>query len=244
MDKMKIEIWSDIACPYCYIGKRKLENALSKVIGSENIELIWNSYELNPSLDKRPLEKNYFGYISEIHHITEDDAKQDFENIINTGKPVGIAFRPEIVKITNTSDALRLIKLADKYNLADRAEEALFKAYFEEGKDISDTETLVLTGSEIGVPRNDILRMLNSHEYSDAIKDDMYRSENELGLEYIPFYLINNKYIIQGAIGETDYIKTITEAYSDWKINGTPDNTPLQNNAITGQSCSIDGVCN
>jgi len=242
MDKMKIEIWSDIACPYCYIGKRKLEKALFQFPEADNIELVWHSYELNPSLPKGISNKTYSQYLSEVEHATEEEVQEKIRHIVELAEESGLTYNTDKINVTNTADALRMVKLADKYNLATQAEEVLFKAYFTDGKNISDIETLILLGNEIGIPRGDLSRMLNTPEYSELIMDDMNKAENELNLEYIPFYLLNNKQIVQGSISVEDYLSVIEKAYTEWKLNGVAEEAD-KDNFIAGQSCSIDGVC-
>jgi len=242
MDKMRIEIWSDVACPYCYIGKRKLEAALSEFSYAKEIDLDWRSYELNPSLMKKPLGKTYYQYLASVQHITEDEAKEKAKEVSALAKESELSFDMDKLVVTNTSDALRLVKLAKKYNLGSEAEEILFDAYFAKGEDISDVETLTLLGNKIGIPRADIQRMLDSHEYSEEIRDDINMADNELDLQFIPYYLLNGKYVIQGSVDVKDYLNTIEIAFAEWKENGrSVDDEKTE--TITGQSCSIDGVC-
>lgn len=240
MNKMRIEIWSDIACPYCYIGKRKLENAIALFPHKDNIELVWHSYELNPALPKRALDKSFYAYFAESHGITESEAKSEMKKVIDLAKETGLNYDFEHLIVCNTSDALRLVKLARERDLATEAEEVLFKAYFIEGKNVSDRNTLTLLGIEIGLNKDDIVQMLESKKYVDEIAKDIEYSENELNLEYIPFYLFNNKYIIQGSIPTDEYLEILTKAYSEWEKNGVANE---KGDIISGQSCSIDGVC-
>lgn len=242
MEKMKIEIWSDIACPYCYIGKRKFELALSQFAHADELDLVWKSYELNPALPRKASEKMYYEYMAEVKNQTVDEAKESFKHLIALAQEVGLEYNLDKLVVTNTEDALRLVKLADKYNLADEAEEVLFKAYFTDGKNISDKEVLLQLGTSIGLPQGDIGRMLDCFEYAEEIKRDMKRAEEQLSLEYIPFYLLNSKHIIQGSIPQADYLDVLQKAYDDWKQNGESDGQSM-GDIISGQSCSIDGVC-
>lgn len=111
---MKVEIWSDIACPYCYIGKRKFENALAKFPHANEIELVWHSYELNPDLPKRSSGKSYYEYYAEIHQSTVEEAKAYLQELVDLAKEVGLDYHFEKLVVANTSDALRLVKLAKK----------------------------------------------------------------------------------------------------------------------------------
>ncbi len=240
MSKMKIEIWSDIACPYCYIGKRKLENALEQFPNKEDIELVWHSYELEPELPKESLESKIYGYFADKYSKSESEAYESMAKITLKAKEVGLDFDFDNLIIANTSDALRLVKLANKSNLATEAEEVLFDAYFVKGKDVSDKETLIQLGTKIGLKESDITTMLASDKYLSDIREDIKYSETELKLEYIPFYVFNNKQTVQGSIATEEYLKVLTEAYTEWKQGGI---STEKGDIISGQSCSIDGVC-
>lgn len=241
MDKMKIDIWSDIACPFCYIGKRKLEMALSQFPHKDKVELVWHSYELDPGLPKEALESKIYGYFSMKYNVSENEARETMQRTASLAKEVGLEFDYENLIVANTSDALRLIKLAKEYGLATEAEEILFDAYFVKGMDVSDKETLVRLGVLIGLKDEVVIGMLDSDRYYSEIKEDIEYSENVLNLEYIPFYLFNNKEIVQGSIAVEDYLSVLTKSYDDWVKNGVA--SEADKDIISGQSCSIDGVC-
>ncbi|MFR9164912.1 MAG: DsbA family oxidoreductase [Dysgonomonas sp.] len=242
MSKMKIEIWSDIACPFCYIGKKKMEQALSQFSESDNVELEWHSYELNPSLPKSGLSQTYYQYLAEMHDYSEEEAKADFKDVLELADSVGLKYNPDNIVVANTSDALRLTKLAAKYGKASEAEEALFKAYFVDGENVADRNVLIKIGGKIGIPAGDINRCLDTFEYSEDINNDIQRAEDELDLEFIPFYLFNNRYVIQGSVSVEDYLKALGEAYNDWKENGIFIGEE-KIDVVHGKSCSIDGTC-
>lgn len=237
---MKIDIWSDIACPYCYIGKRKLEKALSQFPHAKEVELVWHSYELNPSLPKTSIGKTMWQYMAEQHGNTEVVERKNCEKLIALAKEVGLDYNFDTLIVTNTSDALRLIKLAKKHNLADQAEEILFKAYFVDGLNISSKPTLMSLGKKIGLQEDDIQALFSSNEFLSEINEDIRYSEDDLELEYIPFYLFNNKDVIQGSLSVEEYLSVLEKSYKDWKVNGV---SFQKGDRINGQACSIDGVC-
>lgn len=240
MSKMKIDIWSDIACPYCYIGKRKLEAALSQFPPRENVELVWHSYELDPELPKKAGTQSIYAYFAKKYDMSENEARITQDKVAKIAKEVGLNYDFDSLVVANTSDALRLIKLANEFGLATEAEEVLFDAYFVKGLDISSEAVLVDLGKLIGLRKEDILQMLVSEDYLSEIKKDMEYSENELHLEYIPFYVFNNKQIVQGSIPVADYLRVLEESYAEWERGGVSSGN---GEIITGQSCSIDGVC-
>ncbi|MBD8347096.1 MULTISPECIES: DsbA family oxidoreductase [unclassified Dysgonomonas] len=241
MGKMKVEIWSDIACPYCYIGKRKFENALAKFPHANEIELVWHSYELNPDLPKRPLGQSYYEYFAGLHGSSIEEVKADLQGLVDLAKEVGLDYHFEKLVVANTSDALRLVKLAKKHKLADETEEVLFKAYFVDGEDISDRVTLVRLGTGVGIPEDEIMTLLNGDEFVVDIEADIRFSEDELNLEYIPFYLFNGKDIIQGSLAEEEYLDVLHNSYNFWKENGVSKGGGGERHK--GRACSPDGTC-
>ncbi|WP_280670586.1 MULTISPECIES: DsbA family protein [unclassified Dysgonomonas] len=237
---MKIEIWSDIACPYCYIGKRKLDRALTKFPHADEVELVWHSYELNPKLPKQNMGLTYAQYFSMQNDCSLDDANDHLSGIVKLAKDTGLAYNFDNLIVTNTSDSLRLVKLAKKYNFATETEEALFKAYFVDGECISDRKVLVRLGVEIGIPKEEIENMLDSDLFKNDLEADIRYSEDVLNLQFIPFYVFNNKEIIQGIISEDEYLEVLNKSYAEWKASGVAE-TP--GDIISGQACSIDGKC-
>ncbi len=239
MKKMKIAIWSDIACPYCYIGKRKLEIALDQFPHKDNIELEWHSYELDPELPKKASDQTIYSYFAKKFDMSEGEARISEGKVAELAKEVGLNYDFDKLIVANTSDALRLVKLANESGLATEAEEILFDAYFVKGLDISNQNVLVQLGTQIGLKEADILSLLSSDKYIADIKKDIEYSENEYDLEYIPFYIFNNKQIVQGSIASEKYLEVLNEAYKEWESGISSGNGEV----ISGQSCSIDGVC-
>lgn len=240
MSRMKINIWSDIACPYCYIGMRKLEKALAEFPHRDDVELVWHSYELDPELPEKPTGQSIYAYFAKKFDMTEAEARTTQAKVAQLAKEVGLDYDFDNLIVANTSNALRLVKLANEFGLSTEAEEALFDAYFVKGLDISDKSVLVDLGVWIGLKKEDVLQMLVSDAYVADIRKDIEYAENELALEYIPFYLFNNKQIVQGSIPVEDYLRVLDEAYAEWK---TGDTASGNGEIITGQSCSIDGIC-
>ena len=224
MSKIKVEIWSDIACPYCYIGKRKFELALQKFPQAEDVEVIWHSYELNPDLPKAVESASQ----KQLHFNDANNKK-----LQALAAEVGLEYNLDKLYYTNTSDALRLVKLAKEIGKAGEAEEILFKAYFTEGKNVGDRQFLVEVGTSLGLKQQDINEILDSDRFLKEIKDDIAYSENVLKLEYIPFYLINDKITIEGSLAIDEYVKALEAATS----------TDQEKTSFSGESCSIDGVC-
>ncbi|NDV79666.1 DsbA family oxidoreductase [Dysgonomonas sp. 511] len=237
MEKMKIDIWSDIACPYCYIGKRKLEMALEQFPDRDKVELVWHSYELDPDIPQKSLDISIYTYFANKYGLTEADAHKSMSNTAKLAEEVGLNYNYDNLVVANTARALRLVKLAGKSGLATEAEEVLFDAYFVKGKDISDKDTLVALGVSIGLDGQSVVEMLEGNDYKKEVTEDTSNADD---LEYIPYYVFNNKRVIQGSIPVEDYLKVLNEAYAEWKQGGVSTET---GEVISGQSCSIDGIC-
>lgn len=212
MEKMKIEIWADIACPYCFIGKKKLENALQKFAHAGQVELVWHSYELDPGLKKEPTDTSYLDYYK--------DEKDIVDELYQLSEAVGIKLNFDKVIITNTSDALRTVKFARNYHFAAETIEAFFEAYFTNGECISDRKVITEIAKKVGLPVEELTKTLDSDEYIAELTQDIRFSEDTLILQYIPFYLFNNKTIIQGSIPDEVYLETLEKSFADWSING------------------------
>lgn len=230
MNKIVIDIWSDIACPYCYIGKRKLEQALGQIPEIEP-EINWHSYELNPALPSTPLTDSWVEYMQKEHNMTPAQAQKKGDSITRIAKEVGLDFHLDKVVVANTSYALRLAKLASQYGKATEAEEILFHAYFVDGRDVSHRAFLVSVAEQLHLPVAEVEAMLDGDIYKQEIVDDIAYSENKLSLEYIPFYRINNSVTIQGSLSVEQYVNALKVA-----VRGNKD-------SFQGDSCSIDGVC-
>ena len=143
---MKVEIWSDVMCPFCYIGKRKFESALNSFSQKDSIQVVWHSFQLNPNL-RNEEGKDAYTYLAEIKGQTREWSVKVHNSLAQSAK-TGLDYNFEKAKIANSFDAHRVIQLAKKYNLTDEVEERFFKAYFTDGELISDHQTLIRLATE------------------------------------------------------------------------------------------------
>ncbi|WP_352423398.1 DsbA family oxidoreductase [Proteiniphilum sp.] len=235
-EKMKIEIWADIACPYCFIGKKKLENALQLFPHADQVELVWHSYELDPSLKKEPKDTSYLDFYK--------NEKDILDELYQLSEAVGIKFNFDRVVITSTADALRTVKFARNYHLAADTIEAFFQAYFTNGECISDRKVITEIAKKVGLPVDELVRTLDSNEYIAELTQDIRYSEDILILQYIPFYLFNNKTVIQGSIPDEVYLETLEKSFANWNVNGISTSEEKEfafcySPNASGLSCSI-----
>lgn len=210
---MKIEIWSDIMCPFCYIGKRRLEAALDKFENKEHLEIIWKSYMLNPNM-KTDTDKNINQYLSEIKGWSLEQAKEMNAHVTNMAKEVGLQYDFDKAIVANSLKAHCLIQLAKTKNKGNEIEERLFKAYFTEGKNVDDEKTLVELGKEIGIEESEVRLALRDLNFLNEVDKDI-REAQQIGVRGVPFFVIDRKYGISGAQPENIFIETLTKAWAE-----------------------------
>lgn len=194
---MKIEIWSDVMCPFCYIGKNNFEQALEKLPFKNDIKVEWKSFQLDPSLDPKET-KTTFEYFKEKKGFPEAQAQQMIGNVTQMGKDAGIDFHFDKALITNTFSAHKLLHLAKKYNKANEMEEALFIAHFIDGKNVGDLETLVSLADSLGINKEEAEKVLTSDEFDYDVNQDILEARNN-GVTGVPFFILNGKYAVSGA---------------------------------------------
>jgi predicted DsbA family dithiol-disulfide isomerase len=210
---MKVEIWSDVICPWCYIGKRRFEMALAQFIQKDKIEIEWKSYQLDPSLITDP-NKSINQMLAEKKGWTIDYAKEMNDHVSQLAKEVGLDYNFDKAIVANTFDAHRLIQLSKKKNQGNKAEEFLFKAYFTDGKNIGDHNTLIQLGKEIGLDPTEVSAMLESDAYAKEVKADVYEAY-QMGSRSVPFYLMNNKFAITGAQSPEIFLNALKNALEE-----------------------------
>ncbi|MEA4918026.1 DsbA family oxidoreductase [Proteiniphilum sp.] len=238
---MKIEVWTDIMCPYCHIGKTHYEKALRQFNHADEVQLEWKAYQLNADLPDQGRGIPVRQYLTEIAGFPEENMNRMFEGIKRLADDAGIPFALNDAIAANTRDAHRLIKLAAKKNLDSLVLSKLSKAYFEEGKDYSDWKLLMNIGVECGLDEEEIQHMLESDDYQYEIKQDMQEAAN-LGFDTVPTFLIDRRQAIIGSEPVDLFLKVLNKAYNDWKTR--TDNMTFSGPEVTkGKSCNADGIC-
>jgi predicted DsbA family dithiol-disulfide isomerase len=212
---LKIEIWSDIMCPFCYIGKRKIEAALAEFPHKADVQIEWKSFQLDPTTTSQP-GVNSADYLANRYGRDRSWAVEMHENVSSQAKLVGLDYRLDQTVIANSFDAHRLSHLAKKYQLGNELEELIFKAYFTLGKDLADKQTLTELGQEVGLPFEEITAVLNSDQYADAVKADIAEAQ-QIGVKGVPFFVFDRKYAISGAQPTHLFTETLEKSWADWK---------------------------
>ena len=207
---MKIEIWSDVVCPWCYIGKRRLERALEKFEHADEVEITWRSFQLDPSAPEGqaiPLMDYLAGRFG-------PQSAQMTDRVIGIARTEGLEFDYGKALSVNTFHLHRLLHLAVDLGVADAAKERLLRAYFTEGADLSDLDTLVGLMKEAGVDPDRARQVLESDEYADAVRADIAEA-HALGASGVPFFVIDRKYGISGAQPTDVFLQALNTAFSE-----------------------------
>jgi predicted DsbA family dithiol-disulfide isomerase len=212
---MKVEVWSDVMCPFCYIGKRKFEQALAQFTEKDKIQLVWKSYQLDPTISDST-EKDYRKHLQQKKGWGDQQAKDILDNVTQMAAGVGLEYHFEKALVANTFKAHRFAHYAHQYKVQDAAEEALFIAHFVAGKDISDNEALADMGQTIGLDKEDVLRFLTTEEMTEAVKNDIAEAE-QIGVSGVPFFVFDRKYAISGAQDEAVFLNTLSQSFAEWQ---------------------------
>lgn len=203
---MKIEVWSDIMCPFCYIGKRHLEAALTR-FPDLDVEIVWKSFQLDPSITPQP-GKDVYTYLAERKGMSIEQSKEMHKQVIERAKEAGLNYQMDHAIIANSFDAHRLLQFAKTKGKGDALKELLLAAYFIEGKDFGDKETLEKLGVEAGLALDEVHTVVYSNEFAEAVKSDIEEGQS-LGLQGVPFFVFDRKYAISGAQPVGAFVETI-----------------------------------
>ena len=194
---MHVEIWSDIACPWCYIGKRRFETALAGFEHRDEVQVTWRSFELDPGAPHER-EGDRAARLAEKYGMTIEHARESERNITGVAAAEGVAFRFDIARSGSTFDGHRIVHLAHEHGLADAMKERLLRAYFTEGELISDHDTLVRLAVEVGLDEREVRELLAGERYADEVREDE-RTAGELGISAVPTFVVDRKLGASGA---------------------------------------------
>ncbi|WP_258098684.1 DsbA family oxidoreductase [Marinoscillum pacificum] len=234
---MKIEIWSDIVCPFCYIGKRRFEEALQQFSHIDQLEIEYKSFQLNPNTVTNT-EISAHQNLASHKGISVQEAKQMGDHVTNMAKEVGLTYDFDKAVVANTLKAHQMLHFAKAKKLQLETKEALLKAYFTDGVNIDDTDSLVGIGESIGLNGVELRKSLDANEFEEAVRFDIYEAQ-QLRIQGVPFYVFNRKYGISGAQQTEVFQQTLEKSFGEWSAENTT--TPLQ--TISGDSCDVDGNC-
>ncbi|NDC31932.1 MAG: DsbA family oxidoreductase [Bacteroidetes bacterium] len=207
---MKVEIWSDVMCPFCYIGKRRFENALAQFENKDEVEIVWRSFQLNPTLQTDP-SKNTIEHLAESKGWDMDYTRKTTDYVVNMAKELGLNYDFEKAIVANSFKAHRLLHLAKQNQVQNECEEKLFEAYFIHGKNIDDNDALLELGLSLGIDLDSILDMLSSDAFASDVESDIYQAQ-QIGVQGVPFFVFDNKYAISGAQQSETFLAALYKA--------------------------------
>jgi predicted DsbA family dithiol-disulfide isomerase len=237
--KMKVEVWSDIMCPFCYIGKRNCESALKQFDGRDKVEIEWHSFQLDPTIPQKiDVKENVNEYLAKIKGISYEQSAKMHERLVETAKNAGLDYRFDKAIVANSFDAHRLIQLAKTKGLGDDAEEKLFHAYFTEGRDFGDHATLIAIGKELGLGESEVRNALTSEEFAAKVEKDIEEA-GEIGIRGVPFFVFDRKYAVSGAQPPEYFLQALKRSFGEWKENYPQSSIEGSEDMI----CTPDGEC-
>lgn len=212
-EKIKVEIWSDVMCPFCYIGKRKFEKALSDFKQKDQVEIVWKSFQLNADL-KTDTTKNTIQHLAESKGWTMEYTNSTVQYVMEMAEGVGLHYDFNKAVVANSFDAHRLIQFAKSKGKGDAAEERLFKAYFTEGKNTADHTVLLQLGKEIGLDEAELRTVLSTDAFAKEVKADIQEAE-QIGVSGVPFFVLDRKFAVSGAQDPEVFLKSLTKAFDE-----------------------------
>ena len=230
---MEIEIWSDIACPWCYVGKRRFEAALSEFEHADEVRVTWRSFELDPAA---PAERGgeRAARLAEKYGITVERAREMERQMTDTAAGEGLEFRLDIARSGSTFDAHRVVHLAGEHGLQDAMKERLLRAYFSDGELMSDPETLVRLAGEVGLDADEVRQMLASDRFADEVRSDE-RNAAQFGISAVPTFVVDRSLGVSGAHPPEALLRLLREGWSR--------RAPAPVVLAGGQACGVDGNC-
>lgn len=208
---MKVEIWSDIACPFCYIGKKRFEKALEMFEHKDEVEVVFKSYILDPNAPK----ETHLSALQELamsKGISVEKAKKLYEQVVNMAKEEGLEYNLDEMKATSTIDAHRLIQWAKTFGKEQALVDKLYEAYFIKGLNVADSKTLLDIVNQLDMDTNRVKEILDSDEFRNEVEFD-FSETDELGVEVVPTFIFNRKKGISGAQQVDFILKMLNDSY-------------------------------
>lgn len=214
-DKITIDIWSDIVCPFCYIGKKKIEQTITKLGAEDKVEIIWHSFQLDPDFSEDKAIPS-ISYLSERKGYPIDQVVGMCGQLTAQGKAYGIQFNFDSALTFNTLNAHRLIQWAKQMDKASELKEALMFAYFSEGVDLSEQENLLTVVKNTGLDANAAQEMLNGNDFFAEVVSDIDQVKS-LGINGVPYFIINGSQPIYGAQSDAVFENALAAALKNLK---------------------------
>jgi predicted DsbA family dithiol-disulfide isomerase len=210
---MKVEIWSDVACPWCYIGKRRFESALEQFGHRDGVEIEWRSFQLDPDAPQ-VAQESHDELLARKFGVSEAQVAQMNAQLSSLATKEGLDYHFDLLKSSNTFDAHRLIHLAATHGLQGEMKEHLMHAYWTDGLALWDTEAMVRIATEIGLDADEARSTLESEAYADEVRADLQRAAM-FGINGVPFFVFDEKYGVSGAQPAETFGKVLDQVWTE-----------------------------
>jgi predicted DsbA family dithiol-disulfide isomerase len=239
---MKVEIFSDVVCPWCAVGKRRLEAALAQFEHADEVEVVWRAYELDPHAPARR-QGDYADRLARKYGMSREQAVAANQRLTATAAADGLDFHFERAQPGNTFDAHRLLHYAREAGpgLQDALKERLLVAYFSEGAPIGEPETLVRLASEVGLDPQECAEVLGGSRYTEEVRADE-AAAFELGVTGVPFFVVDGRFAIPGAQDATTILGVLRRAWMKahpLEVAVAPTGAPMDGGVCEGDSCAL-----
>ena len=215
MSKLRIDVWSDIACPWCFVGKRRLEAALERFPQADQVEVVWRSFELDSSAPREvDTTQSHAERLAKKYGMSVAQAQSRTEQLKQTARAAGIEFDFDHIRPGNTFDAHRLVHLAEKLGLQGAMKERLLLAYLSEGEAIGDPKVLQRLAVEAGLPAAEVERVLESDAFAAEVRGDELQAR-ELGINGVPFFVFDERLAASGAQPVEVLLGALNQAWNE-----------------------------
>lgn len=215
MPKLRIDVWSDIACPWCFVGKRRLEHALAEFPHQGEVEVVWRAFELDPAAPKeRDPSVSHTERLAKKYGMSVEQARLRTEQLRGTAQREGLAFDFDHIRSGNMFDAHRLVHLGQRKGLQDAVKERFFRAYLEQGQLLSDHGTLLRLAVEAGLPEHEVTDVLASDQFAAEVRADEAEA-HELGISGVPCFVLDGRYAVSGAQPAQLLLSALHQAWAE-----------------------------
>lgn len=232
---MKIEVFSDFTCPFCYIGKRELERAIDIAGYTGLVEIEYKAFQLDPNIPKVNAP-TFYEAMAKKYDVTLEEVKDMVKGIAVRAMEVGLVYEFAKMSTSHTEKAHRLAKWTQQFGKATAYTEALMAGYFKEGKDVNDNDFLLTVIAQLDLNVEEAKKIITSADFSEALEQDRYDAQ-QLGVQSVPFFVFENRYGIKGAEPNEVFVKTLHQAA---EIAGIQPKIKIMGN---GESVCADGAC-
>ena len=224
-------------CPFCYIGKRNFETALADFPDKDKIEVEWKSFQLDPTVPEVATESQE-DYLVKRKGMSREQVQGILANVTEMARQAGLEYHLDKSVMVNSQKAHQLIQFAKTKGLGDEVEEVLFRAFFTDGKNVADLETLKELGKEAGLDEKELESAFTDDQFKYKMNQDIQEARS-IGVTGVPFFVFDRKYGVSGAQPPQAFLDTLSKSFTEWR----KENPEIKLEMSQGQSCSTDGTC-